>query len=777
MSTLLALFEMSGIVDTITSVIGTLLYPLFSIIFVLIKAIQEVFYAFAGIGSSSFDGTPIGSGTTGAENDQGILYFLLNNELVKNMLISIALLALFLVVIFTTMAFIKNVYSAKPKGWQEIVGNAIKGLANFVILPVCVLLGVWLGNVLLQAINGATSNGSSTSMERKLFIACAYNANLYRTGNETGRDMAVEVYKEAYGTDPTEKDVPNGLTDEEYADIVDRIYAETDMDIHAYWTVGRHYSLWQINYIVLIVGGIFMLYVLGSLAFAMVKRLFYILVLFIISPGVCALYPLDEGSAVKSWSGEVKKQVLSAYGAVAGLNIFLSLVPLVDKISIFESGVFGINDIVQIFILVTGLLVVKDLIGLISGFVGGDNAYSTGSSLMKQSKDAVVKNAGKAVRWGGVFARPIAGTAKGLWNIGKTGAGEVSNHVKHSMDVRREKKRRETQQEKYGHLSREDRQARISELSRRNADRQNVGEYSGSVLTSDEAIEKAKGVGIKLTKAEKKQLQNSKEPGFWTQSGRKIVEKTKMFGEGIKNSETGKVIGEEAKNAWDGTKALLKTVYDRSGAKGTVEKVTGEYDASVKMYDKYLKAEKEGKFGEHKVFGDLKKAVRAADKDSLNLATETINAMGDKFGDVFAKLLTGGKLGDGGAFAQTMGLNSKSTKADIANVDKILDRIYNYRDLINNSTGQAREEYIKSAIKFTTDTDANGNIQVQKALSDALNEFASDAVKTGGIVELNSETIKEMTKASSDAFNSAVKEFERNIDKLVKEVAKKEEKK
>ena len=100
MSTLLALFETSGIIDTITSVIGTLLYPLFSIIFVLISAIQDVFYAFAGIGTSSFGGTPIYSGDTGAENDQGILYYLLNEPFVKNMLISIALLALFLIVIF-----------------------------------------------------------------------------------------------------------------------------------------------------------------------------------------------------------------------------------------------------------------------------------------------------------------------------------------------------------------------------------------------------------------------------------------------------------------------------------------------------------------------------------------------------------------------------------------------------------------------------------------------------------------------------------------------------
>ena len=42
---------MSGIVDTITSVLGTILYPLFSVIFLFIDGIQHVFYAFAGIGN------------------------------------------------------------------------------------------------------------------------------------------------------------------------------------------------------------------------------------------------------------------------------------------------------------------------------------------------------------------------------------------------------------------------------------------------------------------------------------------------------------------------------------------------------------------------------------------------------------------------------------------------------------------------------------------------------------------------------------------------------
>ena len=454
MSTLLALFETSGIVDTITSVIGTLLYPLFSIIFVLVDSIQDIFGKFAGIESMSFDGTPITSGNSGGETDTGIIYYLFQNSIVKNMLMSIMLLALFLIIIFTTMAFIKNVYSAKPKGWKDIIGSSIKGLANFIFLPVCCFLGVWLGNILLQAINGATSPQGATSMGRKLFIASSYNANVFRCDDDAngitftdienlanssiiigseGATFASKNKIEKYVINVDGKEVIDSKYYDYYAEIVDKIFAETNVEISQLGYglnggVGQFYSLWQINYIVLIVGGIFMLYVLGSLAFAMIRRLFYLLVLFIISPGVCALYPLDDGKAVQSWSGKVKEQVLSAYGAVAGLNIFFSLVPLIDKIQLY-GGNFQIDEIVHIFILVTGLMVVKELISLITGFVGGEDAYGKGASLMKGATQTIGKKATGTV---GVFAKAAGAKAAGgsfFGSLGRQALGGASKMV------------------------------------------------------------------------------------------------------------------------------------------------------------------------------------------------------------------------------------------------------------------------------------------------------------------------------------------------------------
>lgn len=388
-------------IDLILGLIGMLLYPLFSVIFVFLRGIQNLFYAFAGVGAMTFDGTTIGGTVnSGAETDSGIIYFLFQTPVVRNMLFSIMFLALFLVVIFTVMAFIKNMYAAKPKGWKEIIGSAIKGLANFVFLPICCLLGVWLGNILLQAINGATSSGGTTSMDRKLFICSAVNANKFRTGAlGTDDDTIKELQDWANGkqylnSNETYKgsSIQLGQDAEYYALIVDDIYANTNVNIQWYTSVGEYYSLFEINYLVLIAGGIFMLYALCALAFAMVRRLFILIILFIISPGVCALYPLDDGKAVGQWKDKFVKEFLSVYGSIAGINIFFSIMPLIDKIGIVGLGAdLFMNSIIQIFILTSGLMCVKEVTGLISGLIGANDAYGNASSQMKSTVGKAAK--------------------------------------------------------------------------------------------------------------------------------------------------------------------------------------------------------------------------------------------------------------------------------------------------------------------------------------------------------------------------------------------------
>lgn len=379
-----------GILEGILGALGTVLYPLFGVIFVAIDVLQGIFGAFAGVDSIEYNGETITSGNTGAETDTGIVYYLLTSDVVMNMFFSMLALACILLLIFLTMAFIRNVYAAKPKSWKEIVGSAIKGIGNFVIIPVACLLGIWLGNIVLQAVNGATARGGSMSISRQLFVCSAYNANKIRNGDYSITDAEGNISVDAIVSFCSEYDIVVDTTQtdpEYYANCIDQAYGAGAPFI-AWGKVDDWYSLFNINYLILGVGGIFILYVLGAISFGMVKRLFTLIVLFIISPIMCSMYPIDDGAAAGNWRKRFLSQTISAYGAVAGMNLFFAITPIIQGISLpgIVASSLDVIGLTPLLLVIAGLYMVKEFIDIISGLIGAENAYSSGAGLMGSVK-------------------------------------------------------------------------------------------------------------------------------------------------------------------------------------------------------------------------------------------------------------------------------------------------------------------------------------------------------------------------------------------------------
>ena len=440
-------------IDAVLGILGTILYPLFAIFFVLIDLVQAIFRSFAGIGDASYrkstfnyDNITSGQykedskwGGILDDDNGGLVYYLLRSDLVMNLVWSIATLALILLIVFTVIAFIKNIYAPKSKSWQEIIGLSVKGLFNFIFIPVVCLLGIILGNILLNAIDGATSTGGATTMSRKLFLSAAYDANWIRMGNTVSYNQAnraIDLHNSVFKKGIAKVTVPQGKKGsdaiegadvEYYANLVDEAYGTGGVfltDHHNWISVEANYSLPRINYLTLAVGGVFMMYALGSISFGMVKRLFTLLVLFIISPAACAMYPLDEGNACKQITGDFKKNTISAYGAVAGMNLFMSIAPMIENINIAGSDaggvitdIIGVNSILHLILLVCGLFMVKDLISMISNYFGAGNAYADGSSMMKSVKDKV---GGQVTKTVSTFAK-----AKGAHEAGGSFFGSL----------------------------------------------------------------------------------------------------------------------------------------------------------------------------------------------------------------------------------------------------------------------------------------------------------------------------------------------------------------
>lgn len=203
---------------------------------------------------------------------------------------------------------------------------------------------------------------------------------------------------------------------------------KTSVDAFSKWdvsTVWLFYNLWQFNFIIAFIGGFTVFAIMISIIVGLMTRLIKGAALFLIYPSILGLAPMDNFKAFKNWGSNFMQQIFMAIGAIVGMNILLLLLPYVQSIKFF--GVAVIDYIVNLIILVAGLLMAKDFITMVSGFVGGADANSIGQSMKGDIAANIKKGAGMGLKAGKLGVGVMAGTVKAEYALGKKafGAGKT----------------------------------------------------------------------------------------------------------------------------------------------------------------------------------------------------------------------------------------------------------------------------------------------------------------------------------------------------------------
>lgn len=201
------------------------------------------------------------------------------------------------------------------------------------------------------------------------------------------------------------------------------ISAFSKFNVGAVW---YFYDLWNFNFLVgfasIIVGAsLFVNIIMG-----LITRLFMCIGLFLISPPLFGLAPLDGGKAGKSWRENFMKQVLMTYGAVVGMNIFFLMLPYFNKISFFAISIA--DYFAQTLIIIVGLITIKAFIAVCSALIGAEDANASGAKIAGEV-GGTIKGAAKMTGAAAKFAykhTPAgwavhAGVASAKQGIGKLG--------------------------------------------------------------------------------------------------------------------------------------------------------------------------------------------------------------------------------------------------------------------------------------------------------------------------------------------------------------------
>lgn len=441
----------------------------------LCNLIINLVRALAGLETYWYNGTQVNPGESG----QGdiVINFIQEQGLI-NIFIALFVLSIVLLFIVTLVSVIKSEWSpvteAKGNNKYAVISKSIRALINFITVPVVSILGIIVGNELLKAFDGATHNGEGDIGISNLMMQCVTenaswvyindsDARKIMEANEGTVDVNGQSYKGIYshfttsgGYDaaainrafnqgakvPTDlrvsvENIP-WLTDEVAEAINDKIargeayFSYQDVDM-----VSIFYKLGNVDYLAGFVVMFFVTKFLFEISFGLVKRIYMLSILILISPPIVAVTPLQP-DALKNWRKQFISNVLSVYGAIVGCNLYFILVPYMRRIQLFKnSDILGypINSFITLLFIGAGAMFIGDFSKLITDIIGGGDLRSqsvdkNGNSLWK----SVAKNTGGAIS--AVAGAPSRAISSGLrfgQDIKYQGWSQASKNAKDSV--------------------------------------------------------------------------------------------------------------------------------------------------------------------------------------------------------------------------------------------------------------------------------------------------------------------------------------------------------
>lgn len=311
--------------------------------------------------------------------------------------------------------------------------------------------------------------------------------------------------------------------------------------------VNYYYDLGNFDFILAICSAVAIAWYMLCIAVGLIKRAFELVILYVISPAVVSMSPLDDGKALGGWRSEVLKRMLAAVAPVLAINLyFLIITPFVKQLSLFHakasfSATLGTSQVMlgastwiggailtkladaflQVLCLIVGLGLLKTANGWLSSFLGVYDIMAEGSGTMSKGAKAVA-TAGlitTGVAMAGVGAAKAVGSA-----VGKVG-GAVGGAVKGTAQALRGGVRKYQEDHSYEATKLRENKSKIKDLDSRMEELKNNGlektehylmakDARDKLMTENEGLEgkiKSGDVNSKRVLKKKAKLQKQQE--------------------------------------------------------------------------------------------------------------------------------------------------------------------------------------------------------------------------------------------------------------------------
>lgn len=519
------LFEIVSLIPKLVYFLGVMAMSLLDIAQLVLRKVAGLDYYYVG------DSTEPQTGDIALNFIRGIFDSNSAYPALRNTFISLLIIAVLLLIITTIISVIRQEYEPGEQELRErptnskmwVMFRSIRAMFLFLIVPVAVLFGLMFSDILLKAMDSATSSGvvggtlfttpgvidklksqevlgsdgdysytnfdffgyssattnitysgvifkSSAYMSNRIRMTKSYavteaDATVEKTFYELvvsdngyinnfgilnladSKEDAAQMLDEAFSANVILKTPETLNTDNPVGtNVSTMIFTNTYVTNFSKFNVGLvwyYYDLWQYNYIVSFAFIYVSLRLFINIVGGLLKRIVEMLALFLISPPIIAVFPLDNGKAFSQWRQTFVGRALQAFGSIIGLNIFFIILPYLNEIkfisavdlNIAYSGnvAYMVNSIFSMLFMIVGLTSVEGFIELLSSFTGSESAAEVGQNVVGKAGDTIAAAAKWTGAAAGVATAPYKAGAKAIgFGVGKLGGNKVANAVKNS---------------------------------------------------------------------------------------------------------------------------------------------------------------------------------------------------------------------------------------------------------------------------------------------------------------------------------------------------------
>lgn len=305
---------------------GVIYYTELKFIFSVADYIEKAFDIFIGLEPVTY--SPNGYGKGGAVT-KSLLEVLFQMDTIRRAFWLITFSGVCIALLLSIYAVARSAFDMdfeNKRPVSHVLAQTMKAVVGAFLIPFMALCMIQLSAAILTTLDRAVSydnTGQRSTIGSTLFVLSSVNAawdsdlNMSHTSFQTNDDG----FGFEYVDEPNEKfDLLKFPRNEFYENDTYNNYKNT-LKVATYFNFAKFDLLYAFVGIILIV-------ILLMCLLTFIKRLFEILLLYLISPYFVALMPLDDGEKFKQWFGMFMGKLFTGYGSVVVIKIYLLMVPL-----------------------------------------------------------------------------------------------------------------------------------------------------------------------------------------------------------------------------------------------------------------------------------------------------------------------------------------------------------------------------------------------------------------------------------------------------------------